>query len=170
MEISKHLKSLSTEQLIEEIKKLHKLYPDVREYYQAQLSENGEEELLKKYKKIIKDEFLPNRGWGGDAKLSIARKAVSDFTKLSKSNRNVADIMIYYVEIGVEYTNAFGDINEPFYASMERMYEKAAEYVLGYRIEYLFMSRFEKIVKDTENIGWGFNDNLREMFWEFFPR
>lgn len=170
MEISKYLKSLSAEKLMEEIKKLHKLFPDVREYYQAQLSDGGEEKLLKKYKKIIKDEFLLGRGWGGDAKLSVARKAVNDFTKLSRNNKNVADIMIYYVEVGVKCINAFGDIDEPFYASMEKMYEKVAEYVLEHRIEYLFTSRFEKIVKDTENIGWGFHDNLQEMFWEFFPR
>ncbi len=155
--------------MIEEIKKLHKLYPDVREYYQAQLSERGEEELLKRYKKIIRDEFLPKRGWGGDASLLVACKAVSDFTKFSRNNKNVVDIMIYYVEIGVEYTNAFGDIDEPFYASMERMYEQAYEYVTENVIEYLFRSRFEKIVKDTKGTGWGFHDNLQDMFYEFFP-
>ena len=166
--ISTYLESLSSADLIKEIKKMHKLFPDVREYYQVQLSDKGEEELLAQYKKIIKDEFLPDRGWG-DAKLSIARKAVNDFIKLSRNTLNTADIMIYYVEIGVKYTNAYGDINEPFYASMERMYEKAAEYVTENRIEYNFTGRFKKIVEDTNGMGWGFYDNLRDMFLEFFP-
>jgi len=166
--ILRHLKLLSNEELIEEIKNLHKLFPDVREYYQARLQSNGEEELLVAYKKIIKDEFLPNRGWG-DAKLSFARKAVNDFIKISRNNLNVADIMIYYVEIGVKYTNTYGDIDEPFYASIERMYEKAAEYTLEHAFECMFTSRFKKIVEDTDGIGWGFHDGLREMFLEFFP-
>lgn len=166
--ISTYLESLSSADLMKEIKNLHRLFPDVREYYQVQLSDKGEEELLAQYKKIIKDEFLPDHGWG-DAKLSFARKAVSDFIKLSRNNLNAADIMIYYVEIGVKYTNAYGDINEPFYASMERMYEKAAEYVTENRLEYNFTSRFKKIVEDTNGMGWGFYDNLRDMFLEFFP-
>src|SRR3989339_543691 len=136
--ISKYLKSLSEEELIDEIKKLHKLFPDVREYYQGELIDGGEEELLKRYKKIIKDEFLPDRGWG-DAKLSVARKAANDFIKLSRNNRNAAEIMIYYVEIGVKYTNAYGDINEPFYASMEKMYQKAVYYVIEHGLKDVFV-------------------------------
>lgn len=166
--ISKYLESLSKEKLIDEIKQLHKLFPDVRDYYQVGLSDGGEEELLKRYKKIIKDEFLPDHGWG-DAKLSVARKAVNDFIKLSRNNLNATDIMIYYVEVGVKYINAYGDINEPFYASMERMYAKAAEYVTENKIEYNFTGRFKKIVEDTSGMGWGFYDDLRDMFLEFFP-
>jgi hypothetical protein len=166
--ISKYLKSLSKDELITEIKKLHKLFSDVREYYQVELTAGGEEELLKRYKKIVKDEFLPDRGWG-DAKLSMARKAVNDFVKLSKNNRNAADIMIYYVEIGVKYTNAYGDINEPFYASMEKMYQKAVYYVIEHGLKDVFVERLKKMVENTENIGWGFHDDLGDMFSEFFP-
>ncbi len=45
--ISRYLEFLSAEELMEEIKKLHKLFPEVREYYQAQLQDNGEEEWKK---------------------------------------------------------------------------------------------------------------------------
>ena len=38
--------------------------------------------------------------------------------------------MIQYVENGVKFTNAFGDIDEPFYYSMESMFEKALEYIV----------------------------------------
>ena len=166
--LSNHLKSLSKEELIEEVKKLYKLFPDVREYYQVELLEGGEEELLKRYKKIIKDEFLPDRGWG-DAKLSVARKAVNDFVKLSRNNQNVADIRVYYVEIGVKYTNAYGDINEPFYASMEKMYQKAIYYIIEHGLKDVFVERLKKMVENTKNIGWGFHDDLGDMFSEFFP-
>lgn len=167
-EISRYLESLSAEELIEEVKKLHKLFPEVKEDYQVELQDSDEEELLAKYKKVIKDEFLPGRGWG-DAKLSVARKAVNDFIKLNSSSINAADIIIYYVEIGVKYTNTYGDIDEPFYISMEKMYEKAARYVTERELKDRFVNRFKKIVEDTEDIGWGFYDNLREMFLEFFP-
>ena len=35
------------------------------------------------------------------------------------------DIMLFYIEQGVKFTLAYGDINEAFYSSMEGMYEKA---------------------------------------------
>jgi len=44
-EISRYLESLSPEELAEEVKKLHKLLPRVREYYHVQLYDNGEENI-----------------------------------------------------------------------------------------------------------------------------
>ena len=37
--------------------------------------------------------------------------------------------MLYYVEMGVQFTNAYGDIDEAFYNSMESMYERAVKYI-----------------------------------------
>lgn len=167
-ELSQYLESLSSEELKEEIRKFHKLFPGVREYYQVQLQTGGEEQLLAKYKKIIKDEFMPDRGLGR-GRLSAARKAVADFARLSANGLNVPDIMIYYVEMGVIYTNTYGDINEQFYISMENMYEKAADLVIAHHMEYQFIERFKKIVEDTDGIGWGFYDELKDIFLSHFP-
>jgi hypothetical protein len=37
--------------------------------------------------------------------------------------------MLFYVEMGVRYTNQYGDINESFYTSMESMYENATKHI-----------------------------------------
>jgi hypothetical protein len=42
---------------------------------------------LEKYKAIIKKEFFPARGFG-EARLSVARKAVMDYKKLSNSPKD----------------------------------------------------------------------------------
>jgi hypothetical protein len=59
---------------------------------------------------------------------SVARKAVSDYKKVSASKFGLADVMLYYVEMGVQFTNAYGDIDEAFYNSMESMYESRKIY------------------------------------------
>ena len=165
--ISQYLRSLSPDSLIAEIKELHRMFPSVREYYQAKLHEDGEIELLQKYKKIIKDEFLP--GWGpGNSRLSVARKAVNDFIKVSKKSIHIADIQLYYVEVGVLFTNEYGDIDERFYESMESMYEKAGHYVVGHKLQKIFEERFQKILSDTSGIGWGFPDALGDIYSEIF--
>ena len=166
-EISRYLESLSAEELTEEIKKLHKLFPDVRKYYKVQLQDNGEEELLAKCKKILQKAFSPYSDYSGP-KLREARNAVNDFIKLSGNSSNIAEAMIYYAEMGVKFTNDYGDINEAFYASVENMYEKAAEYVNEHELKDKFVERFKKMAEETDGIGWGFHDTLVDIYLEHF--
>jgi hypothetical protein len=74
------------------------------------------------------------------------------------------DLMLFYVEQGVKFTNAYGDINEGFYNSMEGMYEKTIELILKYEQKSIFEDRCEKIVDDASGIGWGFSDVLLDMY------
>ncbi len=126
--LKKQLKTKSNDELIKEIVELYKKHQSVKDYYQSTLSVQGQVEVLEKYKKIIKNEFFPSRGFG-KARLSIARKAVNDFKKLSTSTKDIADIMVFYVEQGVGFTNQYGDIDEPFYSSVESMYVTALRLV-----------------------------------------
>lgn len=166
-EISRYLESLSPEELMEEIKKLHKLFPQIREYYRVQLQDNGEEELLAKCKKIIQNAFAIHYDFNGP-RLREARKAVTDFSKLSNSSSNIAEVMVFYAEMGVKFTNDYGDIDAPFYASIENMYEKAAVYVTEHELHDRFVERFKRMVEVTSGIGWGFHDTLHDIYIQYF--
>jgi Family of unknown function (DUF6155) len=72
--------------------------------------------------------------------------------------------MLFYVEQGVKFTNAYGDIDESFYNSMESMYEKAVEWIIKYEIQDVFKERCMRIVKDTSSVGWGFYDALSDIY------
>jgi hypothetical protein len=43
------------------------------------MSADGEREVFTKHKKIIQEQFFPQRGLGKKLRLSVARKAVMDF-------------------------------------------------------------------------------------------
>ncbi len=140
----------------------------VKEYYQLKLAgSEGDAQVLEKYKAIIKKEFFPARGFGA-ARLSVARKAVMDYKKLSNSPEGLADLMLYYVEQGVNFTNEYGDITEAFYSSMESMYEKALQHIVKYRLENQFEEQCRAVVTNTSVIGWGFHDNLGSFYDEYF--
>ena len=111
--------------------------------------------------------FLPKHGFG-DARLSVARKAVMDFKKLNGLNIHLVDLAIYYVETGVKFTNMYGDINEPFYNSMESMFAQAMKWMKQLNVESQFQQRAAKICHDTDNIGWGFHDGLCEIYSDYF--
>ena len=72
--------------------------------------------------------------------------------------------MICYVEVGVRYTNEFGDINENFYSSMEKMFEQALKFIVSNNLSTHFQDRCLDIVEDTANIGWGFHDELSALY------
>ncbi|MEM9542952.1 MAG: DUF6155 family protein [Cyanobacteria bacterium P01_E01_bin.42] len=167
--LKKHLKSASKEELIDDISELFKRFSAVKDFYTVKLSPQGDKEVIDKYKKTIEDEFFPKRGFG-KARLSVAKKAISDYQKISASPAMLIDIMLFYVEQGVRYTNAYGDINEPFYDSMENMYEKAVKKIGSEGLHGVFHKRCQKIVDETSDIGWGFHDMLAQIYYLGFEQ
>lgn len=162
-ELKKKLNSKAKEDLIKDIIDLFKKNQFVKDYYIAQELDNSSSPIFLKHKEIIEKEFFPERG-DGKARLSVAKKAISEFNKLSNNNALIADLMIFYVEVGVRYTNEYGSINEKFYFSMENMYEQALKFIVSKKITKIFQARCLEIVAETVHIGWGFHDQLSALY------
>lgn len=161
-----HLLAKPHDLLVDEIVSMIAKNDGLREYYAAQLGIGSQEDVIAKYKAIISREFS-GRG-NNDPRLAVARKAVLDYKKIAQSPHAVVDLMIHYVESGVGFTNRFGDINEPFYASLERMYEQALNQIEQYQLHDQFAQRCQQLVTGTRNIGWGFHDQLKTLYNEAF--
>ena len=167
-ELKQKLKSKTQKELIDDIAILFKKFEVVKEYYQVQLGDNDESILLK-YKAIIEHEFFPlSQSKDPPARLSVAKKAITDYKKLTNSMINIADIMVFYVETGVRFTDEYGDIDEAFYISMENMYEKALILIADNGLAPTFKKRLLAIVDDTEGMGWGFHDDLADLYYRYF--
>jgi hypothetical protein len=162
-----YLKQVSREQLADDIAELFTKFESVRDYYQTKLFPEDNTHVIEKYKAIIKNEFFPERGFG-EARLSVARKAISDYRKICRTKAVLADLMLFYVEQGVQFTTAYGDIDEPFYNSMESMFEKAVKFIVENEMQEAFENRCRQIVSDTSDMGWGFHDELSAIYEEHF--
>jgi hypothetical protein len=119
-----------------------------------------------KYKEKVYEAFYPKRGYR--FKLSDGKKAISDFKKLEASKELLSELMLFYAETGVEFTNEFGDIDEPFYNSIASVYSNALKLMDKENILDKFADRTKKIVDDTSDIGWGFNDELGDIYSDFY--
>ncbi|GGH80630.1 DNA repair protein RadC [Pullulanibacillus pueri] len=165
-DLRRALKALSQKELIDIIIKSYQSSDDIKELLLMTFNaDEALEELFKKYKTQIKDEFFPERGFG-KLRLSQAKKAISSFKKITGDEGLTFELMLYYVEQGVDFTNTYGDIDERFYNSMLSMYEKVIEQCN--KNEDLFKAykeRLEAIVIDTEGIGWGFHDALEYLYY-----
>lgn len=166
-EIKRALRAHDKEDLISILIDCYKQSNDVKNYIHVLLNpEEAIEELYQKSKKQILHEFFPERGYS-KMRYSVARKAISEFKNYSKDELRTIDLMIYYVEVGVEFTNTYGDIDERFYESMESMYENVTNKIKGKVDLYnKFKYRLEAIVNKTSGVGWGFQDDLFFMYNE----
>jgi len=90
-----------------------------------------------------------------------------DFNKLSGKPPLTIDIMLHYVEQGVMFTDQYGDIDEPFYDSMEKMFEEALKLAEQNNVLSRFQKTCEEIVSRACE-GWGFKDALADTFYEFY--
>ena len=165
-DLKSNLKESSKEDLIKEIVELYKKNSFVKDYYILKYDVENNSSVLLQYKNIIENEFFPKRGYG-KARLSVAKKSITEFKKLSQDKIQLAELMVFYVEMGVKFTNYYGDIDEPFYLSMENMYDQAVKYIVSSNLEDMFNERCLEIVNDTSGIGWGFNDQLSETYYEY---
>ena len=109
--LKKHLKTRSQAELIADIAELYKRFQPVKDYYQIQLYPQDENQVAAKYKKTIEDEFFPARGFGR-ARLSVAKKAITEYKKVNKTVVCSIDIMLFYVEQGVRFHDTLSEIYE----------------------------------------------------------
>ncbi len=58
--------------------------------------------------------------------------------------------------------------NESFYMSMENMYQRAVKFVIDNSLEQKYKDRCRKIVDDTVNMGWGFHEELADIYYDHF--
>jgi hypothetical protein len=76
--------------------------------------------------------------------------------------------MLAYVELGVRFTRTYGDIDAPFYRSMESMYASALHWIVKHGMRDAFGPRAEAIVTATQGMGWWFHDTLADTFDRWF--
>jgi len=164
-DIKKELIKLDKEKLVELVVDLYKKNKSVKELLDFYVNPN-EKELFLKYKDKVYEAFYPKRG--DRFKLSDGKKAISDFKKLEASKELLSELMLFYAETGVKFTNEFGDIDEPFYNSIASVYSNALTLMNKESILDKFADRAKQIVEDTSGIGWGFHDELGDIYCQFY--
>lgn len=109
--LKKYITNLSSDELKQELTDLINRFSQVREYYHIRINPTEYQEILNEYKKRIKLEFFPEKGYG-EGRPSVGKAPILQFLKVSSSRENLIDLMLYYVEQGIKYTLAYGDIDE----------------------------------------------------------
>jgi len=168
-ELKNILKKQSREEIIELLLDSYKVSEQVKEYITVKYGDADTlEQVFETYKNKIKDVFFP-KSMSAQFKIGEAKKIVNYFKKLCSDEKLAIDLMLYYVEMGVEFTNTYGDINESFYNNVEGMYQSVVDSINKPKNSEIFSilrKRLKAVVDDTSGIGWGFHDNINIMYFE----
>ena len=165
-DLTKYLNDLSKGALIKEIAKLYQKFGEVKTFYDIELS-GDTSAVVQKVKDKIKKEYMPDRGFG-KASSSEVKKVISKFAKVSIYPMDLIDVILYRVEMAIEFTNAYGDIDIQFYNSAVNAFHNALELIQKEMLKEKFKPRCSEIVYSTRNIGWGFHDELENAYNDYF--
>lgn len=168
LKLKKELKSLTKEQLLEQILDLYDKNKAVKEFYDFYLNPRNEKELAEKYKKLIIKEFNVERPERSGLKFSVAKRAIADFRDLQPSPEVFADVMLTLPECACEFTFTYGDMEESFYNGAYNNFLAALKFMHKHNLLEDFKLRAEDCVKWASVCGYGFADEIAQVFYDYY--
>ena len=164
--LKEYLLSLTKEQITDIVLELYDARKEAKDYLEFYLAPDCNTEL-EKCKKTIRNEFFPTRGFSDKPSFAKCRKVISDFQKLKPEPTFVADLMLFYIEQGCEYTLEFGDMWEQFYTTLEGNFDRTMRFIFLNGLLANYYERIEKLIDCVSDCGWGFYDTLQDIYSEY---
>lgn len=167
--LKKLLSTMEKDQLIKLILQLYSARKEAQEYLDY-FTEPDEKAKLEEYKKIIREEFYPKGNtFNPKLRLSVCRKVISNFKKLSPSPEALADLLLYYPECALEFAYEYGVDSEQFAYSAETNFEKAASYIAKSDLWEKFEHRLRQCVTWADPLGYFLGYNIDCIYDEYAP-
>jgi hypothetical protein len=158
-----------TKDLIKLIKELYELNEQNCRILDTRFS--NPKDQLERYKKIIRRGVYPDAVSEERFDIKSARRAIVDFKKASNNEACILELMFYYIEQGNECTLDYGDLNGSFYTSLMCMFDEIIKQLKKSSPETLnhFLPRLRKVVKQADDIAWGYSEYIAETSKKAFP-
>jgi hypothetical protein len=169
IDVKKQIKKIDKQQLIDLVGDLYRLSADNKRFFHTRFS--LDKDSLESYKRIIQGAIHPYLEDNEVLDIETANKAIKSYSKAIDNPLGEAELMIFYVECGNNFTLSYGDIDENFYDSVLDMYELAIETVKELPLDNQkdFKERLHEIMESGAGIGWGYSDGLSGLYHKAFP-
>ena len=168
--IRKRLLLMDKSELVAQIKDLYALSDANRRFLESRFAQDRDQvdAILTDYKQEIEYCFFGKRDIPEESpRLRDARRLIREYRKATKDAFGTLDLMLHYVETGTELTNTYGDIDEPFYNSLESMLNEFCEGIFNSSDPEQAYDQFDNRLVDLKiavfGIGWGYGDAVQEI-------
>ncbi len=164
-----HLAEFEKKQLLGLLHDLYKLSSDNKNFFHTRFAIG--DDPLSTYKKTIQNALNPYLEDGESLDIEKAYEAINQYVRAVDNSKGEAELRIFYVECGNNFTLSYGYSDGELFDSLLEMYEDAIETVLGFpeKEQKDFKLRLEKVMKSASGIGWGYHDELCDLFHKSFP-
>jgi hypothetical protein len=161
-ELNHYLAKRSKPELINEIQLLFEKFDLVKKYYEVKLRKDTAP-ILKEYKDKLLNEYFPEKGLP-KARNGVSKKITSDFKKIANDPKDVVDLLLFRTEIMIDFTQAHGDIDEPFYHSLGHGFMQACKLIQQEKLEESYKIYCEELMESTKYFGWGLYDDMKDSY------
>ena len=162
----KFINTLDEQDLAKELQKLYTKFPEVKKYYEMELSPTTDK-VVEQYKAKIKKGYFKPNGNFGRAKSSVSRKVIAEFKKIAIHQSDVVELWVYRTELMAKYVVERDYYSETFAGSLISSFETCCKMIVKERLESEFEPRCKEIVVLTHEL-WGLPDELQRVYEEYF--
>ena len=169
IDVKKIVSRYEKKQLIDLIGDLYRFSTDNKDFFHTRFSIG--DDLLKPYKHIIQNAIHPCLEEHEVLDIDRADDAITSYSKAIDNPAGEAELMIFYVECGNNFTLDYGDIDDEFYDSLISMYKNAIDTILEmHKCEQEpIKRRLSEVLTSSSGIGWGYPEELSKLFYNAFP-
>jgi hypothetical protein len=167
--LKKHLNELEPDELVEQILNLAKRFKDVKTYFDMELGDEKQQAaIVDSYKKKIHKQFFRARGVG-KPKTAELRKLINHFKSIAVFPFDVADLMLYRVEMTIDFIVGPGEPSDAFHTATLNAYEETLKLIREHQLEGHFRERCEVMCIKIPYKGWGFGKDMAALTNDYFP-
>lgn len=162
--LKKHFDTLTRDQVVEVVLDLYDARKEAKEYLEFYLSPDSEG-LMEKSRLKIRGYFTARTGRPlRRPKFGRCAKVIADYASLSPDSRCVAELMIYYTELGVDFLKGMRRGREQHYTSVKTAFARAVKFIASQGMLPEYAPRLRAIIDDTDRRGWGLADLLLDIY------
>jgi hypothetical protein len=126
------------------------------------------DDVLKPYKATIDRWLWPDVFRNQDTSVAKAKKAISDYKKAVGQPEGLAELMVFFCERAVGFSNDVGLQDESYFDALVRMLEQASR-TIGAAPEdrrSALWGRMDAVRRRGHNLGYGIGDNMDDLLAE----
>jgi hypothetical protein len=160
---------LSQKELLSLVGELYRLSKGNQAFLHARFTDA--EAAMVDCKKVIAECLYADVLRARPLQVAKAKKAVADFCKAVADPVAHAELMVFFVEQGNAFTLEYGDVDAGFYSTLLKMARRAVEVICDFPVELQesFRERLAEVVRSSSGIGWGYHDELVDIYGATFP-
>lgn len=147
-QLAQRLERLEKEELVREMLKLCGRFREVKQYCQMEFGDAAHQEvLLAAFKlKIFKHFFPERRSRRHRARTSRLRKITGEFKKIAVFPHHLADVLLYWPELAVQYLAQRGYVKDTFFGPTEAIFEETCTLIADNELLPFFRERLEALL------------------------